>query len=102
MRNTATRSFAGIFFSVAFLWALTLSASPQLHNRLHADANRAEHSCAVTMIAAGNYDHVSSSPLVSAPTPILQFSSVSTLNPIWVASPFLSARIFEHAPPARS
>jgi hypothetical protein len=30
------------FVSAAFLWALALSASPQLHQRFHPDANRVE------------------------------------------------------------
>jgi hypothetical protein len=90
------------FVSVAFLWALALSASPQLHQRFHPDANRVEHSCAVTMITSGSFNHVSHPPLVILPAPIIQFSKVSALIPFWVESPFLVARIFEHAPPARS
>jgi len=49
------------------LWALALSASPQLHQRVHKDANRVEHNCAVTMIASGSYDHAAHPPLVSVP-----------------------------------
>jgi hypothetical protein len=89
------------FVSVAFLWALALSASPQLHQRFHPDANRVEHSCAATMIASGSYDHVFHPPLVGLPVQIIQFSKVPALTPQWVESPFLGARIFEHAPPAR-
>src|SRR5438876_2952500 len=96
------RAFVAAFVSVAFLCALALSASPQLHQRVHKDANRAEHTCAVTMIASGNYDHVAHSPLVSAPAPAVQFSKIPALSPCWVQSPFLGARIFEHAPPAHS
>jgi len=88
--------------SVAFLWTLALSASPQLHQRIHGDANRVEHSCSVTMIASGSYDHAAHPPLVSAPVPAVQFSKIPALNPLWVPSPFLRASIFEHAPPAHS
>jgi hypothetical protein len=96
------RALVAGFLSVAFLWALALSASPELHQRFHPDANRVEHSCAVTMMASGSYDHVSRPPLVSLPVPIIQSSGVPTLTPQWVESPFLGGRIFEHAPPARS
>jgi hypothetical protein len=94
------RVFLAAFVSVAFLWALALSVSPQLHQRVHKDANRVEHSCAATMIASGSYDHAVHVPLVSAPAPAVHFSKIPALTPQWVESPFLSARIFEHAPPA--
>jgi len=96
------RAFVAGLLSAAFLWALALSASPQLHQRVHKDANRVEHSCAATMIASGSYNHVAHPPLVSAPVPVVHFSKIAALTPRWVESPFLGARIFEHAPPARA
>jgi hypothetical protein len=100
-RHSTSRGRALVvgFISAAFLWALALSASPQLHQRFHPDANRVEHSCAVTMIVSGSFNHVSHPPLISLQVPIIQFSEIPTLIPQWVESPFLSARIFEHAPP---
>ena len=98
---TTARSCVAVFVFAAFLWALALSASPQLHQRVHPDANRAEHNCAATMIASGSYDHAAHAALVSAPVPTLQFSKIPALTPCWVQSPFLGACIFEHAPPAR-
>src|SRR5439155_11299161 len=95
------RVFVAAFVSGAFLWALALSVSPQLHQRVHKDANRAEHNCAATMIASGSYDHAAHPPLVSAPVPAIHFSNIPALTPHCVESPFLGARIFEHAPPAR-
>jgi len=95
------RAIVAAFVSIGFLWALALSASPQLHQRVHADANRVEHNCAATMIASGNYDHVAHPPLISAPVPSTQFSTIPALTPCWVQSPFLGACIFEHAPPVR-
>jgi len=100
--TTCGRAFIAIFVSAAFLWALALGASPQLHKRVHPDAGRVEHSCAARMIASGSYDHSAHPPLVSAPGPAIQFSRIPALTPQWVESPFLSARIFEHAPPAHS
>jgi hypothetical protein len=95
------RVFVAIFLFAAFLWALALSVSPQLHQRVHKDANRVEHNCAATMIASGSYNHVAHVPLVSAPVPVIHFSKIPALTPQWVESPFLGACIFEHAPPAR-
>jgi hypothetical protein len=40
--------------------------------------------------------------MVSALVPAVQFSKIPALTPCWVQSPFLGARIFEHAPPARA
>ena len=97
--NNYGRAFIAAFISVGFLWTLALSASPQLHQRVHPDANRADHNCAATMIASGSYDHAAHAALVSAPVQALQFSKISALTPCWVRSPFLGACIFEHAPP---
>jgi hypothetical protein len=98
--NNHGRAFFAVFACAAFLCALALSASPQLHQRVHSDANRVEHTCAVTLITSGSYDHAIPSPLVSAPAPALQFSKIPALSPCWVQSPFLGACLFEHAPPA--
>jgi hypothetical protein len=95
------RTFVATCVFAAFVWALALSASPQLHQRVHKDANRVEHNCGVTMIASGSYDHSVHVPVVSAPAPAIQFSKIPALSPCWVQSPFLGASIFEHAPPAR-
>jgi hypothetical protein len=99
--NNSGRAIIVAFVSVGFLWSLALSASPQLHQRVHKDSNRAEHNCVATMIASGSYDHAAHPPLVSAPIPAIQFSEISALTPCWVQSPFLGACIFEHAPPTR-
>src|SRR5947199_10418531 len=98
--NNCGRAIIAAFVSMGFLWALALSASPQLHQRVHKDANRVEHNCAVTMIASGSYDHAAQVPLVSAPVPALQFSKIPPLSRCWVQSPFLASCILEHAPPA--
>jgi hypothetical protein len=84
----------------AFFWTLLLSVSPQLHARIHPDGNRADHTCAVTLITTGSYDHAAHPPLIGAPAPAPQFSKIPALTPCWVQSPFLGACIFEHAPPA--
>jgi hypothetical protein len=96
------RLLVATYVGAIFLWTLALSVSPQLHERFHSDANQAQHECSVTLIAAGNYDHVAPAPVFVRPNLATQISSVATLRPLWVASPFLSASIFEHAPPAYS
>jgi hypothetical protein len=97
--NNYGRAFVAAFVSAGFLWALALSASPQLHQRVHPDANRAEHNCVATMIASGSCDHATHPPLVSADALVPQFSKIPALTSCWVQSPFLGACIFEHAPP---
>jgi hypothetical protein len=87
---------------VAFLSALALSVSPHWHELLHVDAKSAQHECAVTLIGSGSYQQATPGPLVAAPVPALQFCFIPALHPVWVASPFLGARIFEHAPPSHA
>jgi hypothetical protein len=94
------RAFIAAFVGVAFLWTLVLSVSPQLHERIHPDANRVDHSCAITLVASGNFNHSACPQLVGSPALVDQFSSIPALTSQWVESPFLLARIFEHAPPA--
>jgi hypothetical protein len=96
------RAFVAACVSVAFFWTLALSASPQLHGRIHSDANRIEHTCAATLITSGSYAHSPPLPLICTPGSALQFSEIPALNPLWIPSPFLGASIFEHAPPAHS
>jgi hypothetical protein len=94
--------FISAVVSAAFLWTLALSASPQLHERVHRDANSPNHTCVVTVIASGSYDHSAHAPLITAPVPTAQFSKLPALSSQWVQSPFLRASIFEHAPPSNS
>jgi hypothetical protein len=101
MRSSRSgRAVVATFLCLAFLWTLALSASPQLHQRVHRDANRSDHICAVTMVASGNYDHSLAVPLVGVPALVDQSSSNPALTTQWVGSLFLLAHVFEHAPPA--
>jgi hypothetical protein len=85
---------------VAFISILALSVSPQWHELLHRDAKSAQHECAITLVGSGKIQQPVHTPLVVAPTPALLFAFIPALRPVWVASPFIGARIFEHAPPA--
>jgi hypothetical protein len=84
----------------AFVFAIGLSASPQLHERFHPDANQARHECAVTLIGSGTYEHSSAPPVLTVAVPTVEFCQPGSLAQVWVPSPFLASRIFEHAPPA--
>jgi hypothetical protein len=80
---------------------LGLSAAPNLHERLH-PTGASLHECAVTLIASGSYHYSAAAPLMIAPMTALHLSKIPSLSPQWIESPFLAARIFEHAPPAHS
>ena len=98
--STSGRAFVVVVATTAFLWTLALSASPQLHERIHSDANRVDHACAVTFVASGNVDHAPVALIISAPVPLDE--RIPELTPLWVAPLFLIASVFEHAPPANS
>jgi hypothetical protein len=93
------KAFVGWTFA-AFLTALTLTAVPQWHEWVHPDANSPRHECAVTLINSGGCEKIAAAPLVAVPAPLFHFCFVPALRPVWVASPFVCARLLEHAPPA--
>jgi len=90
-----------LLLAVAIVFMLGLSVAPNLHERLHPTA-ASLHECAVTLIASGSCHYTAAAPLMIAPATALQFSKIPALNPIWLVAPFLSACIFEHAPPAHT
>ena len=98
-RDQNFRGFVTSGLIASFFLALVFAVAPQLHERIHSAAAPG-HECAVTLIVSGKYQQSDAPVLVSAPQPALQFAKIPALRPVWVASPFLGARIFEHAPPA--
>ena len=102
MKRTALARSVAALAGAAFVWALTLSAWPTLHDQVHPDAKRADHVCAVTILASGSFEQSSTPAPITANSAHQDFESVPVLTPHWVASLFLSASIFEHAPPAVS
>jgi len=90
---------AAVLFA-AFSWTLLVGVSPRLHGCIHADANRSDHVCAITLIASGSYEHAGQPPLVSRPQFNVRFPASTALTSTWVKPLFLSAHIFAHAPPA--
>jgi hypothetical protein len=91
------RNMIAISICAGLLSVLALSAMPQWHELIHSDAKAPRHECAVTLASSGNYQQPA--PLITVAVPILQFCFVPVLRPVWVASPFISARLLEHAPP---
>src|SRR5215469_7687229 len=97
--NRGRAVVAGLVFA-AFFWALALSTSPQLHQRVHSDANRGDHTCAVTLLVSGSYNHAGAPPLISAPRLQIGLAENPVLSSTWVQLLILKAHIFAHAPPA--
>jgi hypothetical protein len=93
VRNLITVSICAGLLSV-----LALSVMPRWHELIHRDAKAPRHECAVTLGTSGNYQQPA--PLIAVAVPVLQFCFVPALHPVWVASPFVNARLLEHAPPA--
>jgi len=100
--SCSLRSIAGLVLAFCFTSALALAGSPQLHERVHHDANCPGHHCAVTLLDSGQCDLSEPVPLVRQPDSTVQLTRLPTLTPVWVSAPFLGAAIFEHAPPALS
>jgi hypothetical protein len=102
LRATWISAAAGTLLVPTLLFAFYLSVCPRLHSRLHSGAAQTEHTCAATLIASGKVDHTSPAPIGIGSASVFEFSAAVPLAPRAVRSLFLSARIFEHAPPASS
>jgi hypothetical protein len=94
------RAFIATCVFAVFVWALALSVSPQLHQRVHADANNGDHTCAATLIVSGSYDHTAPPPLIIPPRFGTHLSEGPELNSTWVQPLIFKAHLFAHAPPA--
>jgi hypothetical protein len=86
-----------VFFQ--FVLAIAMMASPWLHERLHQNAYHHDHECAVTVMLSGASDGSAPVPAIviapSSPTA----ATIESETRSDVASLFLIAHIFEHAPP---
>lgn len=83
------------------LAVLVLAVSPELHHRVHADADAGDHDCAVTLFLHGGGD--------TAPVPLalpmfvgweMGVLLVGVPPAVFVPSVFAANRVLEHAPPA--
>ncbi|HJT80944.1 MAG TPA: hypothetical protein VJ719_07095 [Chthoniobacterales bacterium] len=100
MKPGAMSRCVAVWATAAFLWTIALGVSPGLHERVHAGQQGADHSCAVTFVRTGGCHHTPAPALDIFANVAVQFATLPELSPCWVASPFLTAAIFEHAPPA--
>jgi hypothetical protein len=98
--QTRARILVAAVLFAAFSWTLLVSVSPQLHARIHHEANRSDHVCAITLIASGSYEHGAQPPVISPPQFDVRFAASADLTSTWVKPLFLNAHIFAHAPPA--
>ena len=93
-----SRTSFGLVAAAAFLWTVTLSDAPGLHQRLH-QTQGPSHECAVTLLSQGNCEHAPC-PVITAPLPSLTTAVVLPKFCLVVAS--LDFSLLEHAPPAIS
>jgi len=96
----ALRAIVAAGFIGALLFALVLSAAPQLHERIHQPTG-STHECAVTLLTSGNCAHTPFDVITIAPPlprPVSQFSQPG----FQLVSPRLDFSLLEHAPPALS
>jgi hypothetical protein len=96
----ALRAIVAGGFIGAFLFALVLSAAPQLHECIHQPSG-ATHECAVTLLAAGNCEHTPCDAIAIAPQPSKPAFALFYRH-FQVASAPLDFSSLEHAPPAIS
>ena len=80
--QTCARVFVAAVLFAAFSWTLLVSVSPRLHARIHDDANRADHVCAITLIGSGSYEHGAQPSLVSRTAPSRSIFQNSGVNPV--------------------
>jgi len=85
----------------AFLFALFLSLTPGVHQRIHSDANNASHECAATLFASASCLHTGGD-LVKVEVAPLSPAVVPVPNPSSIFTAPVNTSILEHAPPARS
>jgi hypothetical protein len=83
-----------------FLIIAALAASPHLHQLFHHDADRGDHECAVTVMISGGSDGSPVPQILDAGTRFpIAFDFSPEILSYDVAPLFLSAHVFEHAPP---
>lgn len=80
--GTALKAVLAGFQLLTFLSLLFLVASRDLHQSLHPNAGHADHSCAVTLLAAGGIEPACNSVLVPPPSEVIcTFVAISLFLP---------------------
>lgn len=81
-----------------FVLALALAASPELHERIHHDADQEEHQCLATTIGGGGCEDALVAPMLVGFVAVFS-ATVPAEYSRAAGSLFLSCRVLEHAPP---
>ena len=85
----------------AFLFAVTLSALPQLHEQIHSATGSPNHECAVTLLASGNCQHTPVETIsLAPPAPPQAVAHIS--RSFRLVTAHLEFSLLEHAPPVIS
>jgi hypothetical protein len=96
---SAAHRLVALALIIGIFWVLTLSASPQIHEWIHPDADHEDHDCAVTLFLWGGLVHSQLPPSLFA-GPLFTFLRHSTsLPPEILATLFAGQRISERGPP---
>ncbi|HKP01789.1 MAG TPA: hypothetical protein VJU77_00375 [Chthoniobacterales bacterium] len=85
----------------AFLFAVALSAIPQLHEQIHSTTNSPNHECAVTLLSSGNFQHTPVATISLAP-PARPQALAYISRSFCLVTAHLEFSLLEHAPPAIS
>jgi len=105
LRRLPTRSMQRLVaatLTIGIFWVLTLSASPQIHEWVHPDADHEDHECAVTLFSGGGCLPTSAPPtLVQAPAYTFRFIAPAEQAKI-LPPMFAGQQVSERGPPSAS
>ena len=100
-KQVALRTAIAAGSIAAVLFAVVLSAIPQLHEQIHGGFGDPNHECAVTLLTSGNYQHTAQATIFLAPP-----APPKLFLPVQAGFSFVNAHLefslLEHAPPANS
>ena len=100
-KQVAFRTAIATAAIATLLFAVVLSAIPQLHEQIHDGFGAPNHECAVTLLTAGNCQHTPQVAIsVAPPAPPKIFVPLQASPCVVTAG--LEFSLLEHAPPAIS
>jgi hypothetical protein len=100
-KQVALRAVITVGCIGALLFAVILSAIPQLHEQIHDVTGAPNHECVVTLLTSGNCQHTPIASIsLAPPTPPAAFAHI--LVTFQLVSAHLDFSLLEHAPPAIS
>jgi hypothetical protein len=94
------KAASALLLSALIVFISLLGVSPELHKWLHADADAADHSCAVTLFAKGQVDAVTVLPLVAGLMMLLGFVALLSETFLYPLANYRYSR--SRAPPSDS